>query len=83
MEMLLQNAIRTLLKGRTSFVIAHRLSTIRNADIILVVDKGKIIEQGTHSLLMKKRGSYCELFTRQFEEDIEEKVLGSRKLPAS
>nr|AGS52044.1 ABC transporter related protein [uncultured bacterium contig00008] len=67
MEMLLQEAIHTLLKGRTSFVIAHRLSTIRGADVILVVDDGKIIERGTHSQLMKSRGHYFELYTKQFE----------------
>jgi ATP-binding cassette subfamily B protein len=67
MEMLLQEAIHTLLKGRTSFVIAHRLSTIRGADVILVVDDGKIIERGTHSQLMKERGHYFELYTKQFE----------------
>jgi ATP-binding cassette subfamily B protein len=75
MEMLLQDAIHTLLEGRTSFVIAHRLSTIRNADIILVVDKGKIIERGTHSELMNKRGHYYELYTHQFEEEAEEEAL--------
>jgi ATP-binding cassette subfamily B protein len=75
MEMLLQNAIRTLLKGRTSFVIAHRLSTIRNADIILVVDDGKIIERGIHSELMEQKGHYYKLYTRQFEEEAEEEVL--------
>jgi len=75
MEMLLQNAIHTLLEGRTSFVIAHRLSTIRGADIILVVDDGKIIERGTHSELMNKRGHYFKLYTRQFEEEAEEEVL--------
>jgi ATP-binding cassette subfamily B protein len=75
MEMLLQDAIRTLLRGRTSFVIAHRLSTIRNADIILVVDNGKIIERGTHSELMGNRGHYYGLYTRQFEEEAEEEVL--------
>jgi len=75
MEALLQDAIHTLLKGRTSFVIAHRLSTIRNADIILVVDDGKIIERGTHSSLMKQRGHYYDLYTRQFEEEVEEQVL--------
>jgi ATP-binding cassette subfamily B protein len=75
MEMLLQNAIYTLLKGRTSFVIAHRLSTIRNADLILVVEEGKIIERGTHSDLMSKRGHYYELYTRQFEAEIKEEML--------
>ncbi|MDR0473892.1 MAG: ABC transporter ATP-binding protein/permease, partial [Treponema sp.] len=74
MEMLLQNAIHLLLEGRTSFVIAHRLSTIRNADIILVVKEGKIIERGTHLELMGHQGHYYELYTRQFEEDIEEEA---------
>ena len=75
MEMLLQNAIQKLLSGRTSFVIAHRLSTIRSADVILVVHNGKIIERGTHRELMAARGHYHELYTRQFEEETEEKVL--------
>ncbi|MCL2832703.1 MAG: ABC transporter ATP-binding protein/permease [Treponema sp.] len=75
MEMLLQNAIHSLLEGRTSFVIAHRLSTIRNADFILVVDDGKIIERGTHPELMNKRGHYYGLYTRQFEEEAEQEVL--------
>jgi len=75
MEMLLQEAIHRLLQGRTSFVIAHRLSTIRSADIILVVHDGKIIERGTHQELMTARGHYYDLYTRQFEEEAEEKVL--------
>jgi ATP-binding cassette subfamily B protein len=75
MEMLLQHAISKLLEGRTSFVIAHRLSTIRGADIILVVHDGKIIERGTHQELMASGGRYYELYTRQFEEETEEKVL--------
>ena len=75
MEMMLQDAIRNLLKDRTSFVIAHRLSTIRNADIILVVHDGKIIERGTHRELMEKEGNYYELYTRQFEEEAEEELL--------
>ena len=77
MEMLLQDAIHTLLQGRTSFVIAHRLSTIRNADVILVVHDGKIIERGTHSELMESRGHYYELYSRQFEEEAEEEALRS------
>ncbi|MDR1399307.1 MAG: ABC transporter ATP-binding protein/permease [Treponema sp.] len=75
MELLLQNAISRLLKGRTSFVIAHRLSTIRGADVILVVDDGKIIERGTHHELMHAGGHYHALYTRQFEEELEEQVL--------
>ena len=69
-EQLIQNAINTLLRGRTSFVIAHRLSTIKNADTILVVHEGKIIERGTHDQLMRARGRYFDLYTRQFEEEI-------------
>ena len=79
MELLLQTAISRLLENRTSFVIAHRLSTIRNADVILVVDDGKIIERGTHRELMARRGHYYELYTRQFEEETEEKVLNVLK----
>jgi ATP-binding cassette subfamily B protein len=75
--MLLQEAIHTLLEGRTSFVIAHRLSTIRNADIILVVDDGKIIERGTHRELMKNHGHYQKLYMRQFELEAEEEALRS------
>lgn len=67
-EKLIQNAISTVIKGRTSFVIAHRLSTIVDADVILVVKDGKIIEQGKHKELMKEKGYYHELYTRQFEE---------------
>ena len=78
-EMLLQNAIHRLLEGRTSFVIAHRLSTIRNADIIIVVHDGKIIERGTHAELIKKRSVYYDLYTRQFEEETEEEVLGKKQ----
>ncbi|MCR4763751.1 MAG: ABC transporter ATP-binding protein/permease [Lachnospiraceae bacterium] len=67
-EKRIQEAIATVIKGRTSFVIAHRLSTIVDADVILMVHDGKIIEQGTHRELMKKRGAYYELYTRQYEE---------------
>lgn len=68
-EKLIQDAIDKLMKGRTSFVIAHRLSTIRQADVILVVKDGKIIERGTHTELMKKQGYYYGLYTRQFQEE--------------
>lgn len=68
-EQLIQNAISRMLKGRTSFIIAHRLSTIRKADIILVVHAGKIVEHGTHHELLRKKGYYYDLYTRQFEEE--------------
>jgi len=70
-EQLIQQAITKLLEGRTSFVVAHRLSTIRHADVILVVEDGKIVERGTHDELMEKRGAYFELYTRQFMEELE------------
>lgn len=57
----------TLMKGRTSFIIAHRLSTIKNADLILVLKDGDIIEQGTHEELLKKNGLYKSLYSSQFE----------------
>ena len=66
-EVLVQEAMNKLTIGKTSFIIAHRLSTIKNADIILVMNKGNIIEQGTHKELMKKKGFYYELYNSQFE----------------
>ncbi len=68
-EQLIQNAISNLLTGRTSFIIAHRLSTIRKADLILVVRDGKIIEQGSHRDLLRQKGYYYDLYTKQFEEE--------------
>ena len=65
-EKLIQKAISHIMKGKTSFLIAHRLSTIREADLILAVQDGRIIEQGSHSELMKKKGYYYRLYTRQF-----------------
>ena len=67
-EKAIQNAIDAVIRGRTSFVIAHRLSTIVDADVILVVRGGKIIGRGTHRELMRERGYYYELYTRQYEE---------------
>ncbi len=67
-EMNIQNAFNTIMKGRTSFVVAHRLSTITNSDIILVMNKGNIIEQGTHEELLKKKGFYYNLYNSQFEK---------------
>ena len=71
-EALIQEAISTLLEGRTSFLIAHRLSTIRKADLILVVRDGKIIERGTHSELMAQEGYYAGLYNKQFEMEATE-----------
>ena len=67
-EHLIQKAMGTLMKGRTSFVIAHRLSTIRDADCILVMRDGDIVEQGTHSELLAENGFYAELYNAQFED---------------
>ena len=66
-EELVQNAMDELTKGKTSFIIAHRLSTIKNADLILVMKDGNIIEQGNHEELMKQNGFYAELYNSQFE----------------
>ena len=74
-EQLIQQATGKLLKGHTSFIIAHRLSTIRQADLILVVKDGKIIERGTHRELLEERGYYYELYSRQFEEEASMKVF--------
>ena len=68
-EKKIQDATDRLMKGRTSFVIAHRLSTIRQADIILVIKDGKIIEQGSHKELIAKRGEYYNLYTKQYQEE--------------
>lgn len=67
-EVLVQEAFNEVMKGKTSIVIAHRLSTIRNADIILVLDKGYIVEQGNHEELLKKKGFYYELYNSQFKQ---------------
>ena len=69
-EQLIQDAFSKLTKGRTSFVIAHRLSTIREADLILVMREGNIIEQGNHKELIAKNGFYAELYNSQFSEDV-------------
>ncbi len=74
-EQLIQQAIDHLLRDRTSFLIAHRLSTIRKADLILVVRDGKIVEQGTHESLLKARGYYHDLYSRQFAEESAARLL--------
>jgi ATP-binding cassette subfamily B protein len=67
-ELQIQNAMDELMKGRTSFVIAHRLSTIKNADLILVLKDGDIIESGTHDELLAQNGFYAELYNSQFDK---------------
>ena len=71
LEALIQKAMDKVMEGRTSFVIAHRLSTIRDADLILVMDKGSIIEQGNHQTLLAKGGFYADLYNSQFSEEAE------------
>ena len=67
-EIKIQQAFASMMKGRTSFIVAHRLSTIREADIILVMDSGKVIEQGTHEELLAEKGFYAKLYNSQFED---------------
>ena len=72
-EIQIQSAMDNLMKGRTSFIIAHTLSTIKNADLILVMNHGDIVEQGTHEALLAKNGFYADLYNSQFEE-VEERI---------
>lgn len=67
-EALVQQALEVLMRGRTVFVIAHRLSTIRNADRIFVLDEGRIVQEGTHEVLLAQGGLYAELYHKQFRE---------------
>ncbi|MGO4747543.1 ABC transporter ATP-binding protein, partial [Streptomyces sp. 2MCAF27] len=71
-EVLIQHAMASLRTGRTSFVIAHRLSTIRDADVILVMESGRIVEQGTHDSLRDAGGAYARLYEAQFAEPVAE-----------
>ena len=66
-ELKIQNAFATLMKGRTSFIVAHRLSTVKEADVILVMKDGRIVEQGDHKALLARGGFYAELYNSQFE----------------
>ena len=68
-EMKIQSAFNKMMEGRTSFIVAHRLSTIQNADVILVMKDGNIIEQGTHTELLKKKGFYHTLYHSQFAKE--------------
>ena len=70
-EIQIQSAMDNLMKGRTSFIIAHRLSTIKNADLILVMNEGDIVEQGTHDELLARDGFYAKLYNSQFEVEEE------------
>ena len=74
-EAKIQEAMESVTEGRTSLMIAHRLSTVRNADLILVVKSGRIVEQGTHNDLLAKKGYYYELYTRQYEDEATAKIL--------
>ena len=67
-ELMVQEAFDRLMEGRTSFIVAHRLSTIRNADLILVMKDGDIVEQGNHEELLEKNGFYANLYNSQFED---------------
>ncbi len=68
-ELLIQKAIKKLLTGRTSIVIAHRLSTVQDADLLLVLDAGRIVESGTHQQLLDRKGFYYDLYMSQFQEE--------------
>ena len=70
-EALIQKGMQRLMSGRTSFIIAHRLSTIKSADLIMVIDEGQIIEKGNHESLLRQKGNYYNLYTKQFRHDLE------------
>ncbi len=84
-ERLIQAALEKLLEGRTSFVIAHRLSTIKNADQLLVLDQGQIVERGKHTELLARKGFYYNLYMSQFRrEDSDESLsLSDQRLPGN
>ena len=83
-EHLIQQALRRLLKGRTSFVIAHRLSTIKEADLVIVMENGQIVERGTHQDLLARRGRYFQLYTMLYaREGVAEEAARLLGEPAS
>ena len=78
-EQIINRASKVVTQGRTSFIIAHRLSTVRDADVILVVKDGKIVEQGKHGALMRARGAYYQLYTHQFERESVDGAFGTNE----
>ena len=78
-EQIINRASKVVTQGRTSFIIAHRLSTVRDADVILVVKDGKIVEQGTHRDLMRAKGAYHSLYTHQFERESVDGAFGANE----
>ncbi|HYT82071.1 MAG TPA: ABC transporter ATP-binding protein, partial [Gemmatimonadales bacterium] len=68
-ERLIEEALERLLKGRSTLIIAHRLSTVRRADRLVVLDRGRVVEEGTHVDLLARRGLYARLYERQFRDD--------------
>ena len=76
-ESMIQRAVERVMKGRTTFMIAHRLSTVVNADVILVMKDGSVVESGKHHELLMKKGYYFELYKNQFAEDALQKILNN------